>query len=92
MHPTRDTTPLIKRNLAGGRVMPGVRSPESAAARLWAFHGGARGRPNIGMHATADTEAVKLRRGAGRRVMPALDRLNAPAGWRGRLRPEPWAV
>jgi hypothetical protein len=24
MHPTRDTLPVIKRNLLGGRVMPGV--------------------------------------------------------------------
>ncbi|MDT5272364.1 MAG: hypothetical protein QOH49_4550 [Acidobacteriota bacterium] len=25
MHPTRDTTALIKRNLVGGQVMPSVR-------------------------------------------------------------------
>jgi hypothetical protein len=25
MHPTRDTATLIKHNLVGGRVMPGVR-------------------------------------------------------------------
>ena len=25
MHPTCDTLPVIKRKLAGGRVMPGVR-------------------------------------------------------------------
>jgi hypothetical protein len=25
MHPTRDTKDVIERNLAGGRVMPGVR-------------------------------------------------------------------
>jgi hypothetical protein len=26
MHPTRDTLPVIKLNVTGGRVMPGVRT------------------------------------------------------------------
>jgi hypothetical protein len=64
-------------NRAGRRVMRGVRSPECAGLITLVFHPGARGRPNNGMHATTDTTAVKLRRGAARRVMPALGRLVA---------------
>src|SRR5215207_7008488 len=33
LHPTRDTLPVIKRNLAGGRVMRGVRRRHGERAR-----------------------------------------------------------
>ena len=52
--------------------MRGVRSPERAAPILRAFRGGARGRPNSRMRATADTRAVIFGYLAGRRVMRAL--------------------
>jgi hypothetical protein len=65
MHATRDTNDVIKRNLAGGRVMRGVRSPERAVLRTLEFHPGARGRPNSRMHATADTQAVIFGNGVG---------------------------
>ena len=58
MHATRDTYDVINLNGVGGRVMPGVRSPEGAGLRLRAFHPGALKRPNSRMHATADTSAV----------------------------------
>jgi len=58
MHATRDTLRVIERNLAGGRVMRSVKSPECAAARLRAFRGGAPGRFNYPMHPTADTRLV----------------------------------
>jgi hypothetical protein len=73
MHPTRDTAAFINIHLAGGRVMPGVRSPERAGLRTRMFHPGALERPNSRMHATADTQAVIFGCGVGRRVMRALD-------------------
>ncbi len=72
MHPTADTLLVIFDNLAGRRVMPGVRSPECAGLRLRAFHPGALKRPNIGLHATRDTKDVIKHRLAGGRVMPGV--------------------
>ena len=53
--------------------MRGVRSPECAGLITRMFHPGARKRPNIGMHATRDTNDVIKCNRAGGRVMPALE-------------------
>ena len=72
MHPTADTTASMILNLAGRRVMPGVRSPERGGLMRGRSQPAARRRSNMGMHPTADTSDVINLRGAARRVMPAL--------------------
>jgi hypothetical protein len=58
MHPTADMTTLINRNLAGRRVMPGVRSPECSGLMAQEAQAGAQRRSNMGMHPTRDTQVV----------------------------------
>jgi hypothetical protein len=71
MHPTpcHDASHV---RCAGARVMPGVRSLESAAPILRVFRGGALERPNKRMHATRDTRDVINLYLAGGRVMPGV--------------------
>jgi hypothetical protein len=45
----------------GGRVMRGVRSPDSSGLPTRELHPAAPGRPNSGMHPTADTTAFIFR-------------------------------
>ena len=67
------------------RVMPGVRSlrPKGLGRGARFAEMGLRGlkgfvgaRPNKRMHATADTTAFIISKGAGRRVMPGVMRFN----------------
>jgi hypothetical protein len=57
MHPTPHHG-AFHVDCAGARVMPGVRSPESAGLMRGRFQARALGRSNKRMHATRDTSDV----------------------------------
>jgi hypothetical protein len=76
MHATADTRGVISGQLVGRRVMRGVRSLGSGVLIRGRFQPAALERPNIGMHATRDTNLVIYFRHCGRARDASVGRLS----------------